>query len=236
MQKIMGQMRRAIKEYNMIEDGDHIAVGVSGGKDSLTLLIGLARLQPIIKANFKITAITLDPGFSPNTETYDEIVDVCKRYGINFVLKQTEIAKIIFDIRQESNPCSLCARMRRGALHDIAKEHGCNKIALGHHYDDAVETFIMNLFNEGRIGCFSPVTYLSRKDITMIRPLVLTEEKDIKRVVKKENYRIVKSPCPIDGHTEREWTKTFIRELAKTRKDIKKLLFGAMRRSHISGW
>lgn len=236
MQKIMGQMRRAIKEYNMIEDGDHIAVGVSGGKDSLTLLIGLARLRQIIKPNFDITAITLDPGFSPGTETYDEIVRVCKQYDINFVLKQTEIAKIIFDIRNESNPCSLCARMRRGALHDIAKEHGCNKIALGHHYDDAIETFIMNLFNEGRIGCFSPVTYLSRKDITMIRPLVLTEEKDIKRVVKNAGYQIVKSPCPIDGHTEREWTKTFIKELAKTRKEIKKLLFGAMRRSHISGW
>ena len=164
------------------------------------------------------------------------MTELFEQEGIRHIVKRTDIGSIVFDVRGETNPCSLCARMRRGALHDLAKAEGCNKIALGHHRDDAVETFIMNLFNEGRVGCFSPVTYLSRKDITMIRPLVLAEEKDIRQAVRRMNFPVIRSSCPVDGHTEREWTKQWLAEMEHQRRGIKQQIFGAMRRGHISGW
>ena len=164
------------------------------------------------------------------------VTELFEQEGIRHIVKRTDIGSIVFDVRGETNPCSLCARMRRGALHDLAKAEGCNKIALGHHRDDAVETFIMNLFNEGRVGCFSPVTYLSRKDITMIRPLVLAEEKDIRQAVRRMNFPVIRSSCPVDGHTEREWTKQWLAEMEHQRRGIKQQIFGAMRRGHISGW
>ncbi|MBE6842144.1 MAG: tRNA 2-thiocytidine(32) synthetase TtcA [Ruminococcus sp.] len=236
MQKMLGYLRRAIQEYDMISDGDHIAVGVSGGKDSLVMLIGLRLLQRFIGIDYKITALSLDPMFNGEPTDYSEISALCKEYDIDYKIIQTHIAEIVFDIRKEPNPCSLCARMRRGALHDAAKELGCNKLALGHNHDDVVETFFMNLFNEGRIDCFSPVSYLSRKDITVIRPLVLAPENIIAKTARKKNFPVVKSACPADGHTNRETMKQFIIDMEKTNKGFSDKIFGALQRGNISGW
>lgn len=236
MQRIMGLMRKAITQYDMIQPGDHIAVGVSGGKDSMAMLAGLCRLREYIGIDFSLTAITLDPCFGGVQTDYSPVAELCDRYQVPYLLRRTDIGAIVFDIRQEPNPCSLCARMRRGALHDAAKAAGCNKVALGHNYDDAVETFMMNLFNEGRVGCFSPVTYLSRKDLTMIRPLLLAEEAEIRHAVRSENLPIVKSKCPADGNTDRERTKRWLRELEVQHKNLRHKIFGAMQRAHISGF
>ncbi len=236
MQKILGYMRKAIQEFDLIQDGDRIAVGVSGGKDSLVLLRGLFLLKRFIGIEYDIVAITLDPRFGGTDGDYSAVDEMCREMGIEYKLIRTHIGEIVFDVRQESNPCSLCARMRRGALHDAAKEAGCNKIALGHNYEDVVETFIMNLFNEGRLGCFSPKSYLSRKDITMIRPLVLAPEKDIRSAANRNNLQVVKSKCPADGHTSREVTKQFLAERDKLDKGFSDRIFGAMRRAGLDGW
>lgn len=236
MQKILGYMRKAIQEFDLIQDGDKIAVGVSGGKDSLVLLKGLVMLKRFIGIDYEVIAITLDPGFNGEWGNYDSVQKLCDELGIQYVLKRTQIGEIIFNVRKEPNPCSLCARMRRGALHDAAKEYGCNKIALGHHYDDAVETFVMNLFNEGRLGCFSPKSYLSRKDLTLIRPLVFAPEKEVRKACNKNNLEIVKSKCPVDGFTSRQKTKEFLREMEKESEGFTFRLFGAMRRAGLDGW
>ncbi len=236
MQKILGYMRKAIQEFDLIQNGDKIAVGVSGGKDSLVLLEGLVRLKRFIGIDYEVTAITLDPRFGGTDGDYSSVEEMCQRLGVDFILKRTHIGKIVFDVRQETNPCSLCARMRRGALHDAAKEAGCNKIALGHNYDDAVETFVMNLFNEGRLGCFAPKSYLSRKDITMIRPLVFAPEKEVRSAAKRSGLEVVKSKCPADGHTSREETKRFLAERNKADKGFSDRIFGAVRRAGLDGW
>lgn len=236
MQKILGYMRKAIYEYDMIQDGDRIAVGVSGGKDSLVLLRGLVLLRRFIGIQYDVVAITLDPQFNGIKGDYSEIERLCNELGTEYRLIPTNIGEIVFDVRKEPNPCSLCARMRRGALHNAAIDAGCNKIALGHHYDDAVETFIMNLFIEGRIGCFSPVSYLPEKQIYLIRPLVFAPESDIKRAVRRNEITIVKSKCPADGHTMREKTKNFIREMEHSDKGFAYRIFGAMRRADVDGW
>ena len=236
VQLILGYMRRAIEQYHMIENGDRVAVGVSGGKDSVTLLAGLVALRSFIGIDYQVVAITLDPGFDGISTDYTPIRELCARLGVEYVEKQTNIGHVVFDVRHEANPCSLCAKMRRGALHDTAKEHGCNKLALGHHYNDAVETFMMNLFHEGRIGCFSPVTYLARKDITVIRPLCLAPEKDIVGAVRKEGLPVVKSRCPVDKKTARQQMKEYLKELEKGDKGITRRLFGAMVRGHVDGW
>ncbi len=233
MQKILGYMRKAIQEFDLISDNDKIAVGVSGGKDSVVLLNGLVLLKRFIGIEFEIVAITLDPVFHTD---YTPIAQLCENLGVEYVIKRTQIGEIVFDIRKEKHPCSLCARMRRGALHDAAKEYGCNKIALGHHYDDAVETFVMNLFIEGRLGCFAPKSYLSRKDIHMIRPLVFAPEKEIKKAAKKSELPIVKSVCPVDGYTSRQKTKEFLAQREREDDGFKYRLFGAMRRANLDGW
>lgn len=236
MQKILGYMRKAIQEFDLIQDGDKIAVGVSGGKDSLVLLLGLVLLKRFIGIDYDITAVTLDPVFSGVETDYSPVERLCENYGVDYVIKRTHIGEIVFDIRKEPNPCSLCARMRRGALHDTAKELGCNKIALGHHYNDAVETFMMNLFIEGRVGCFSPKSYLSRKELWMIRPLVFAPEAAIKSAVKRNNIEVVKSKCPADGVTKREEMKEFLRRCEICDKGFTDRIFGAMRRSGVNGW
>lgn len=242
--RILSYARRAVEDYDMISDGDKIAIGLSGGKDSVALVCALSALKKFYPKKFEIEVISMDPGFYKagygNEEeikaSFSLLGDMCKQLGVNFTLFETEIAKIIFDVRKEKNPCSLCARMRRGALHTHAKELGCNKIALGHHFDDAVETFMMNLFNEGRIGCFSPVTYLSRMDITMIRPLVYAPEKDIRYFVNHSNLPILKSPCPADKSTDREKIKQMLSSLDKENKGIKYRIFGAMQRAGVDGY
>lgn len=236
MQKILGYMRKAIQEYDLIQDGDKICVGVSGGKDSLVLLNGLILLRRFIGIDYELTAVTLDLGFNGERGDYSAVAELCAANGVEYHVIDTQIGEIVFDVRKEPNPCSLCARMRRGALHDATLEYGCNKIALGHNYDDAVETFIMNLFTEGRIGCFSPISYLSRKKIHLIRPLVFAPEREIRKAALKNDLPIVKSKCPADGHTNRQRTKEFLAEMERSDHGFKERIFGAMRRSDVDGW
>ena len=237
MQKIIGYMRKAITDYTMLRDGDKLAVGMSGGKDSVALLAGLVRLREFIGIYYDILAVTIDPCFGGVFTDYSIIEKFCENHNVKYVIKRSELGDIIFNRRKEKNPCSLCARMRRGMLHDICKENGANKLALGHHRDDAVETFVMNLFNEGRVGCFQPVTYLSRKDLTMVRPLIFAPEKDIASAVRQNGLPVVKSKCPVDGATERERVKKWLRLMEKNEyPGLTKRLYGAILRGHISGW
>ncbi len=236
MQKILGYIRRACQEFDLIEDGDRIAVGVSGGKDSLVLLAGLAYMRRFYEKKYQLVAITLDPRFGGEDGDYSAVERLCAQLDVEFHLLRTDIAEIVFDIRKESSPCSLCAKMRRGALHDAAKQYGCNKIALGHNNDDAIETFMMNLFKEGRIGCFAPISYLSRKDITMIRPLVFAPEHVVMSCARRNNFEIVKSKCPADKNTTRQTTKEMLAKMEHEDKGIKQRIFGAMRKSGIDRW
>ena len=230
-------MRRAIVDYDMIGDGDVIAIGISGGKDSLALLTGLARLREFCGVNYRLVALTVDPCFDGKEADFSAITALCSRYDVPHIIRRSNLWEILFVTRKEPNPCSLCARMRRGMLHDMAKEAGCNKIALGHHKDDAVETFVMNLFYEGRVGCFSPVSYLSRKGLTMIRPLCLCDERDIISAVRREGLPVMGKTCPVDGETSRQTTKQWLRLMEKGEyPGITKRMFGAMRRGKISGW
>ena len=231
---ILSCTRRAVEDYNMIEDGDRIAVGVSAGKDSLTLLCALANLKLFYGKKFSLYAVTVDMGF--DGVDFSPVRELCHRLNVPYHVYKTEIAKIVFDVRKETNPSSLCARMRRGALHDAALELGCNKIALGHHFDDSVETFMLNLFFEGRIGSFSPVTYLSRKDLTMIRPLIYCEEKDIRYFANKFPLPVIESPCSEDGNTERENMKQLLNKLNKENRGLKHRIFTAMQNGKISGY
>ncbi len=236
MQKLLSYMRSACQQYEMIKDGDRIAVGVSGGKDSMALLAAMADLRLFYPRKFELVAITLDPRFGGEDADYSAIEEFCREREIEYIIKRTQLAEVIFDIRKESNPCSLCARMRRGALHDAAKAAGCNKIALGHHLDDVAETFIMNLFNGGTLDCFMPVTYLSRKDIYMIRPMIFARESDCARVVRRGNLPIVKSKCPADGATERQEVKEFLNSLEKKYGNVREKILGAMQRKEINGY
>jgi tRNA 2-thiocytidine biosynthesis protein TtcA len=235
-QKLCGLVRKAIVQYDMIQLGDRIAVGVSGGKDSVALTMAMNSVRKYMGIDFKIVAITLDPRFGGIETDYASIENLFKAAGIDYKIKCTDIGEIVFEERNEQNPCSLCRRMRRGALHDFAKENNCNKIALGHHLDDAIETFYMNLWNEGRLGTFSPVTYLSRKDITMIRPLVLAVENEVIAAVREQHFPIVKSNCPKDGFTERQRIKEFV--ISKCKKDpaFRKKNLNAFQKKDLDGW
>lgn len=234
MKRILSFVRRAVDDYGMIDEGDSIAVGISGGKDSLTLLAALAAMRRFYPKKYELKAITVDMGFEG--ADYSPVEEYCKSIDVEYKVVKTDIAKIIFDVRKESNPCSLCAKMRRGSLHLAATEMGCNKVALGHHYDDAVETFMMNLFFEGRLGCFSPVTYLSNRKINLIRPLIYAQEKDVQYFTRRQNLPVIKSLCPEDHATERENMKQFLLGLEKQNKGVKHRIFGAMCRGEIDGF
>lgn len=236
MRRILSRTRAAVDDYKMIKNGDKIAVGVSGGKDSVMLLKVLCELKRFYPEKFDVVAITLDMRFDNKDGDFSKISQMCEEYGIEYVIKSTELYEIIFNIRKESSPCSLCARMRRGILHDTAKELGCNKIALGHHLDDAAETFMMNLLIESRVGCFSPVTYLSRKDITMIRPLVYIREREIEQAVTRLDLPIVKSLCPANENTKREDAKNLLKTLSTEYGDVPEKIVGAMQRGEVSNW
>lgn len=225
LQKIMSYTRRAVDTYNMIEDGDRIAVGVSGGKDSLALLCALRGLQRFYPKKFEIVPINLYMGF-PN-ETNEVSRALCEELGLELKVIQSEIYAVVFEVRKEKHPCSLCANMRRGALHNAAKELGCNKLALGHHFDDAVETIIMNLFIEGRFDCFNPVTYLDRSDMTVIRPLLFATEKDVSHFVRACGITPVPKNCPADGITKREDAKRALNELERKDRGVKQRVFNA---------
>ena len=229
MQKILGQMRKAIEEFNMIDEGDKIAVALSGGKDSITLLLALKNLQRFYPKKFDLIAITVDPGF----EFFDTSIlyNLCNEIGIELFIAESHIKEIVFDIRKEKNPCSLCANLRRGVINSVAIREGCNKIALGHNQDDVLETFLLNLLYTGSINTFSPVSYMDRSKITLIRPLIYTPEKEIKRYVKKNNVSVMPKVCPMDGMSKREDMKQLIFSLSKNIPMVRANLFGAIQRN-----
>lgn len=230
MQKLLSYLRRGVDDYKMINDGDRITVGVSGGKDSLALLYGLAKLREFYPNKFSLCAVTLSLGFEGMD--FSPVAQLCKELDVEYVVKETDIAQILFDIRKETNPCSLCAKMRRGALHDAALELGSHKVALGHHNDDALDTFMLSLVYEGRVNCFCPVTYLDRKDITLIRPLIYAPENYVAGFAKRYDLPIVQNRCPEDKRTKREYVKELIKRLEKENPGFKTRLFTAIEGSH----
>ena len=234
IKRVLSYTRRAVDDYEMIREGDKIAVGVSAGKDSLTLLCALAALRRFYPKKFELCAITVDMGF--DGADFSAIRALCDNLEVPYTVVPTEISKIIFDVRKEKNPCSLCAKMRRGALHTAAKELGCNTVALGHHFDDVVETFMLNLFFEGRLGCFQPVTYLSRMDIRLIRPMIYMPEKDVRYFAKNAELPVMSSPCPADGNTQREEMKQLLAKLDRENKGLRYRIFGAIQRGEIDGF
>ena len=234
MQQILGYMRKAIDAYNMIDDGDKIAVALSGGKDSISMLMGFKNLQRFYPKKFDIIAVSINPGF----EFFDTelLKNICNEIDVHLFIEETHSKEIVFDIRKEKNPCSLCANIRRGALNSAAIREGCNKIALGHNQDDLIETFILNLFYTGNISTFAPVSYMDRSKLTLIRPLVFAPEKDIKKFIKKNNIDIMPKTCPMDGYSKREDIKKLIHDLSIDIPVLKSNLFGAIKRSNINGW
>ena len=234
MQNFLGRVRRCVDDYHMIDAGDSIAVGVSGGKDSLTLLAVLAGLRRFYPKAFSLRAITIDMGLEGMD--FSPVADFCRSIDVPYTVKKTEIGPIIFDYRKEKNPCSMCAKMRRGALHDAARKAGCNKVALGHHFDDVVETYMLSLFYEGRISCFQPVTYLDRADITLIRPLLYVPEYFVRSFAKRHELPIVHNPCPADGNTKRQEIKELLKNLETTMPGLRERIFGAMQRYPLDGW
>lgn len=234
MQHILGQVRRCVEDYHMIEAGDKVAVGVSGGKDSLLTLTALARLRDFYPISFQLEAITLETG-TPGM-SFDAVAELCRELEVPYTRIHVPVYQIVFEERKEKNPCSLCAKLRRGSLNTALTERGIHKIALGHHYDDAIETLLMNLLFEGRIGCFQPVTYLDRTDITQIRPLLYCQEADIRRMAAKLALPVVKNTCPMDGHSRRQEVKELLAELEQRYPDLKKKLFGAVQRYPLYGW
>lgn len=229
MKKILGAMRRAIQDFNMIQEGDRIAVGVSGGKDSLLLFEALYRFQKFSPIKFELMAINVNMGFKDLSE---EQMDAMRKYfhdkDIKFIEEKTDIAEVLFERRKETNPCSLCSKMRRGALCNAAKREGANKVALGHHIDDVLETFLLSLMYEGRLSTFAPVSYLSNTDITVIRPFVYADEKDIIGGARSANLPVVHNPCPADKHTRRQYMKDLVETLRKDIPDVKKSMKGAI--------
>lgn len=236
MKKLLSLTHAAVDKYNMIEAGDKIAVGVSGGKDSLALLYALAKLRDFYPKPFSLVAITLDYQFNGIAEDYTAIEALCKKLQVEYIVRRTNLWEVIFKTRKEKNPCSLCAKMRRGLLHDTAVANGCNKVALGHHLDDAAETFLMNLLNGGKIGCFSPVSYLSNKKLYLIRPLIFAYEKDVAAAARRANLPVVKSRCPMDKVSNRQNMKELLKSLEKDYPAVRKKIVGALERSHIDNW
>lgn len=234
MQHILGQVRACVEDYHMIDPGDRIAVGVSGGKDSLLTLLALSRLQKFYPVPFTVEAITLEMGM-PNMD-FTTIADYCAKLEVSYTRVSVPVYDVVFAERQEKNPCSLCAKLRRGSLNTALLERGITKIALGHHYDDAVETMLMNLLFEGRIGCFQPVTYLDRTGITQIRPLLYCEEEEIRRVALREALPVVENTCPMDGRSRRQEVKELLADLEGKYPDLRQKIFGAMTRYPLYGW
>lgn len=234
LQQVLSLVRKAIDDYGMIEEGDKIAVGISGGKDSLTLLYALSHLRRFYPKKFELYAITVDLGF--NNLNLDKIVELCKELDVPYTIVKTDIAKIIFEDRKESNPCALCAKMRKGALNDAMKAAGINKIAYAHHKDDVVNTMMMSLIFEGRFHTFSPVTYLDKTELYVIRPLIYMNEADVIGFVNKYNVPVVKSPCPADGETKREYVDVLLRDLNRDNPGVKNRMFTAIKNSKIKGW
>lgn len=234
LQRLLSYTRRAVDDYHMIESGDRIAVGISGGKDSLTLLYALKHLQHFYPEAFELTAVTVDLGF-PGFDLAP-IDALCAEFSIPYHIIHTDISKIVFEVRKESSPCSLCAKMRKGALNRAVRELGCNKVAYAHHQDDIIETMFLSLIYEGRFYSFSPVTYLDRMDLTVIRPLMHVPEADVKGFQNKYQLPVVKNPCPADGITRREYVKNLVRQINLENPGAKTRLYRAIIEGGIPGW
>ena len=234
LQQLLSFTRKAVDEYQMIQEGDHIAVGISGGKDSLTLLYALHGLKRFYPNKFELSAITVDLGY----EEFDlnPVHELCQELGVPYKVVKTDIAHILFEERKESNPCSLCAKMRKGALNDAVKEMGCNKVAYAHHKDDIIETMLLSLIFEGRFHSFSPKTYLDSMDLTVIRPIMFVDEADVIGFKNKYNLPVVKSKCPVDGYTKRQYAKELVRQLNTEHPGAKNRMFTAILNGDIEGW
>ncbi|NLC88183.1 MAG: tRNA 2-thiocytidine(32) synthetase TtcA [Clostridiaceae bacterium] len=234
MQKILSYMRKAIRAYDMIQDGDKIAVCLSGGKDSITMLLGLKQLQTYFDKDFDIVAVSVNPGF----EFFDcaFLQKICDEIQVPLIIENSDIKQIVFDIRDEKRPCSLCANIRRGILNSVAIREGCNKIALGHNEDDALETLLMNLFLTGSFSTFGPTSYMDRSKITVIRPLIYTSEKEIKKFIKRQNIKVMNKTCPMDGVSKREYMKDLLYKLNLDIPMCRSNLLGVIKRNTIKGW
>ena len=234
LQQLLSFTRKAVDEYQMIQEGDHIAVGISGGKDSLTLLYVLHGLKRFYPNKFELSAITVDLGY----EEFDlsPVHELCQELGVPYKVVKTDIDHILFEERKESNPCSLCAKMRKGALNDAVKEMGCNKVAYAHHKDDIIETMLLSLIFEGRFHSFSPKTYLDRMDLTVIRPIMFVDEADVIGFKNKYNLPVVKSKCPVDGYTKRQYAKELVKQLNTEHPGAKNRMFTAILNGDIEGW
>lgn len=233
MQRMMGLVRRCAEDYRMIAPNDKIAVGVSGGKDSLALLVLLAAMRAYYPQPYSLTAITVDMGLGMD---FSAVAALCERLEVPFTQVRTQIGPIIFDYRKEKNPCSMCAKMRRGALNNALLEQGFTKVALGHHRDDAVETFLMSLLFEGRLSCFQPVTYLDRTGVTQIRPMLYLTEGMVRRFAEEQKLPVIENRCPADKNTKRQEIKELIAALSKTYPDLRDRVFGAMQRLPLPEW
>ncbi len=234
LQQLLSFTRKAVDEYQMIQEGDHIAIGISGGKDSLTLLYALHGLKRFYPNKFDLSAITVDLGY----KEFDlsPVKQLCEKMEIPYRIVGTDIAHILFDERKERNPCSLCAKMRKGALNDAVKEMGCNKVAYAHHKDDIIETMLLSLIFEGRFHSFSPKTYLDRMDLTVIRPIMFIDEADVIGFKNKYDLPVVKSKCPIDGYTKRQYAKELVKQLNIEHPGAKNRMFTAILNGKIEGW
>lgn len=234
LNEFSGTVRRAVDDYHMISEGDRIAVGISGGKDSMLLLAVMNHLRTYYPIPFSLEAITIELGFEGMDFT--PVLRFCDELGVPYTCLKTDIKEIVFDVRKEDNPCSLCSKMRRGAINDAITQRGIHKLALGHHFDDAVETFMMSLLFEGRISCFRPVTFLDRSGVTQIRPLVYAGEKKIANLAAELQLPIVENPCPEDKTSKRYEIKKLLAQMSQDYPDLKSKIFGAMQRMPLPGW
>lgn len=234
LQRLLSYTRKAVDEYSMIQEGDHIAVGISGGKDSLALLYALHGLKRFYPRKFDLSAVTVDLGFA--YFNLEPIQNLCRELEVPYKIVKSDIYDILFNVRQESNPCSLCAKMRKGALNEAVKEMGCNKVAYAHHKDDIIETMLLSLIFEGRFYSFSPKTYLDRMDLTVIRPMMFIDEMEVIGFRNKYSLPVVKGKCPVDGHTKRQYAKELLRELNKEHPGTKERMFHAILTGDIKGW
>ena len=234
LNEFSGTVRRAVDDYHMISEGDRIAVGISGGKDSMLLLAVMNHLRTYYPIPFSLEAITIELGFEGMDFT--PVQQFCDELGVQYTCLKTDIKEIVFDVRKEDNPCSLCSKMRRGAINDAITQRGIHKLALGHHFDDAVETFMMSLLFEGRVSCFRPVTFLDRSGVTQIRPLVYAGEKKIANLAAELQLPIVENPCPEDKTSKRYEIKKLLAQMSQDYPDLKSKIFGAMQRMPLPGW
>lgn len=234
LQQLLSYTRKAVDEYTMIQEGDHIAVGISGGKDSLTLLYAMHGLKRFYPKPFQLSAVTVDLGYSGCD--FSPVADLCRELGVPYEIVKTDIAHILFEERKESNPCSLCAKMRKGALNKAVKDMGCNKVAYAHHKDDIIETMLLSMLFEGRFYSFSPRSYLDRMELTVIRPMMFVEEADVVGFRNKYNLPVITSRCPIDGYTKRQYAKELAAQLNREHPGAKQRMFTAILNGNINGW